>query len=102
MTEVDLRRLEQAVADYLEAAEFPPGPYDNRNNRMAKVSHGRRRLRESKGAEPAADKTAVLEHLRILHWRIDAEVLRLYDLPAALERKVLDLFSGVHRRGVPF
>ena len=45
---------------------------------------------------------AVLEQLKILHWRIDAEVLRLYDLPAALERKVLDLFSGVRRRGVPF
>jgi hypothetical protein len=42
------------------------------------------------------------EQLKILHWRIDAEVLSLYNLPAPLERKVLDLFSGVRRRGVPF
>jgi hypothetical protein len=54
-------------------------------------------------AEPQtpADEAA-MERLRTLHWRIDAEVLRLYDLPAALERKVLDLFTGIRRRGVPF
>jgi hypothetical protein len=40
--------------------------------------------------------------LRELHWRIDAEVLRLYGLPVHLERQLLDLFSGVERRGVPF
>jgi type I restriction-modification system DNA methylase subunit len=43
-----------------------------------------------------------LESLRVLHWRIDAEVLRLYNLPARLERQVLDLFCGSERRGVPF
>ncbi len=42
------------------------------------------------------------EELKYLHWRIDAEVLRLYDLPAAMERHILDLFTGVQRRGVPF
>jgi len=42
------------------------------------------------------------EQLKILHWRIDAEVLRLYNLPALMERKVLDLFEGIRRRGVPF
>jgi hypothetical protein len=40
--------------------------------------------------------------LKLLHWRIDAEVLRLYRLPLHLERQLLDLFSGVERRGVPF
>jgi len=34
--------------------------------------------------------------------RVDAEVLRLYDLPAALERQLLDLFAGWKRVGVPF
>jgi hypothetical protein len=29
-------------------------------------------------------------------------VLRLYNLPPKLERRLLDLFSGVRRRGVPF
>ena len=32
---------------------------------------------------------------------LDAEVLRLYDLPPRLERQVLDLFSGWNRPGVP-
>jgi hypothetical protein len=40
--------------------------------------------------------------LRLLHWQIDSEVLKLYDLPAKLERLLLDLFSGVERPGVPF
>ena len=40
--------------------------------------------------------------LKILHWRIDAEVLRLYGLPPHLERQLLELFSVVKRRGVPF
>jgi hypothetical protein len=34
--------------------------------------------------------------------RLDAEVLRLYDLPPRLERELLDLFAGHQRAGVPF
>jgi len=34
--------------------------------------------------------------------RVDAEILRLYDLPPRLERQVLDLFAGQQRPGVPF
>jgi len=48
------------------------------------------------------DHTTPEEELKYLHWRIDAEVLRLYDLPARMERRILDLFTGVQRRGVPF
>ena len=33
---------------------------------------------------------------------IDAEVMRLYDLPPRLERQVLDLFTGWERPGVDF
>lgn len=36
----------------------------------------------------------------LLH--MDAEVLRLYDLPPRLERQLLDLFNGHQRAGVPF
>lgn len=32
--------------------------------------------------------------------RMDAEILRLYDLPPRLERQLLDLFQGVERKGV--
>ena len=42
------------------------------------------------------------DELKTLHCRIDAEVLRLYDLPPQVERQLLDLFTGVERRGVPF
>jgi len=34
--------------------------------------------------------------------QIDAEVLRLYDLPPRLERELLNLFAGWQRPGVPF
>ncbi len=43
-----------------------------------------------------------LDKLKTLHWQIDVEALRLYELPSHLERQLLDLFSGVKRRGVPF
>lgn len=33
---------------------------------------------------------------------IDAEVMRLYDLPPRMEKRVLDLFQGVQRKGVDF
>jgi hypothetical protein len=33
---------------------------------------------------------------------IDAEVMRLYDLPPRLEKQVLDLFTGWNRPGVDF
>ena len=32
--------------------------------------------------------------------RMDAEVLKLYDLPPRLERQLLDLFESVKRKGV--
>lgn len=42
------------------------------------------------------DKKAVRRALLAM----DAEVLRLYDLPPRLERQLLDLFEGVERKGV--
>ena len=33
---------------------------------------------------------------------IDAEVLRLYDLPPRLEKTLLDFFEGAQRKGVDF
>jgi hypothetical protein len=43
-----------------------------------------------------------VDEARVLLKRVDAEVLRLYDLPPRLERQLLDLFSGQQRPGVPF
>ncbi len=48
------------------------------------------------------DMSIQREALKILHWRIDAEVLKLYALPVALERRLLDYFAGCKRAGVPF
>jgi hypothetical protein len=43
-----------------------------------------------------------MEELKYLHWRMDAAVLSLYQLPPAMERKVLDYFDNQERVGVPF
>lgn len=48
------------------------------------------------------DRDAEREALRALHWRMDAEVLKLYALPVELERRLLDYFTGCKRVGVPF
>lgn len=47
-------------------------------------------------------KDATSEELRDALLRVDAEVLRLYGLPAKLERTLLRLFDGFKRPGVPF
>jgi hypothetical protein len=50
-----------------------------------------------------ANKRGTLDDaLREAILRVDAEVLRLYGLPAKLERALLRLFDGVERPGVPF
>lgn len=51
------------------------------------------------GDHVVAEDAAIL---RNLHWRIDAEVLRLYDLPTEMERQLLDYFAGWERVDVPF
>ncbi|MEY2494892.1 MAG: hypothetical protein QOJ45_1384 [Verrucomicrobiota bacterium] len=51
-----------------------------------------------KGLEQGAET----EKLKLLHWRIDAEVLRLYNLDPKHERLLLDYFNGERRVGVPF
>jgi len=103
ITNVDLGPLEQAVASYLKAARAMPvevrkQPRKARPKRDDRQEH---LFPQAAGAEPAGSE-AVAEQLKVLHWRIDAEVLRLYNLPAPLERKLLDLFTGIRRRGVPF
>jgi hypothetical protein len=107
----DLAAVEKATQAYLEAAQ----QFSNWLGTPAKDTKSRGKTRPRKS--DAGDEQALLgitgergpeeiqarqEHLRALHWRVDAEVLRLYRLPAKLERELLDLFYGVSRRGVPF
>ena len=44
----------------------------------------------------------VQEEAKHLLLCVDAEVMRLYDLPPKMEKRVLDLFQGVQRKGVDF
>jgi len=95
-------RIESAARAYREAAE-----------RWTKEHPQARKLKSPKpkpedsdapdffAAEQEAEQQQLLK-LKYLHWRMDAEVLALYNLPAHLERKLLDYFNGERRVGVPF
>lgn len=76
-----IERIETAVRNYLESVARQEAPLPLRSDDA--------RVEEAKV-------------LRELHWRIDAEILRLYQLPTEVERQLLDYFSGWERAGVPF
>jgi hypothetical protein len=102
----DFAKLEQAVSDYLAAARSATTSSVSRllpqRDETDKHQFGLA-LRGAESSEEGGENgRTALEELKFLHWRVDTEVLRLYALPAAIERKLLDLFSGVRRRGVPF
>jgi type I restriction-modification system DNA methylase subunit len=75
INDTDLRHLSDLVKSYFELVS----PID-------------------KVLAPEADKAEAERRLLA----IDAEVMRLYDLPPKLERQVLDLFAGWERLGVDF
>ncbi len=70
-----VERVTQAAAAYLAHMETPTLPLQ---------------------AEPD------MQQAKRLLLAVDAEVLRLYDLPPRLERQLLDLFEGHQRAGIPF
>ena len=103
--ELDCSALEEAAEQYLEAARaapVTPAASGKRKAKRPKRSRGQALLFPEDSGLEHGDGRAQSERLEYLHWRVDAEVLRLYDLPAHLERQVLDLFTGVERKGVPF
>jgi hypothetical protein len=89
------KRIDRAVSAYLEAAHhFDQQRVGGRLVDAGDLFHA---------ASPSSQTLEqAKQNLMYLHWRVDAEVLKLYDLPAHLERKLLDMFNGVERRGVPF
>jgi hypothetical protein len=100
LLEQNLAALEAAVKNYFDiAAAFS----QQKRGTRSKQKPGRKtaQMNFPLGVAEETDELKEAE-LKQLHWQIDAEVLRLYNLPAPLERKVLDLFEGVRRRGVPF
>jgi hypothetical protein len=98
----DLRPLEKAASEYLAAARASSSIRPQPAKRSAQKAKRTDQMDLFKGEAQTTTSDAESERLKFLHWRVDAEVLRLYDLPAKLERQLLDLFSGVRRRGVPF
>lgn len=98
----DLAPLEKAASEYLAAARDIPSTKSRPTKRCAQQDEPASQMEFLKGEAAVTTSDAQSERLKFLHWRVDAEVLRLYNLPAKLERQLLDLFSGVRRRGVPF
>jgi type I restriction-modification system DNA methylase subunit len=81
LSTLNLQRIEVAVHNYLEAVARYESPLPLRSD------------------DARAEESKILCDL---HWRMDAEVLRCYDLPVYLERQLLDYFAGWERSSVPF
>ena len=50
----------------------------------------------------SGDEAELKEKKKRCLLKIDAEILRLYDLPPRLEKQLLDFFAGEQRKGVDF
>ena len=87
--------LNQAVEAYFKAAQS----FDELKSGGRLVEDGDLFHSTSPSMTTLADAEL---NLMYLHWRVDAEVLKLYNLHPGLERQLLDMFTGVERRGVPF
>ncbi len=107
----DLKHLEAAASAYLDAAKeftaiYQQSPAKTKSStakkKPAKSSASDQMPLGLPGQHADEEIAAAREQLRALHWRVDAEVLRLYALPTELERELLDAFDGVPRVGVPF
>lgn len=111
LTACDLARLHASTRAYLDAATEFSATYQR------PAAKSKSSVTTKKSAKPSAadqmqlglpgqpadeEMTVARERLRALHWRVNAEVLRLYALPPKLERELLDAFDGVPRVGVPF
>jgi hypothetical protein len=59
-------------------------------------------LMQKQGTLPSFNNEQAFVDTKRLLLGIDAEILKLYSLPVRLERKLLDLFSGYQREGIPF
>jgi type I restriction-modification system DNA methylase subunit len=99
----NLNALEHAVTVYLNDAEHVASNVNHESAGRGRKIDPRQLLFQPGNPSSASEgPTSQNERLKSLHWRIDAEVLQLYNLPSAFERRILDLFRGIRRRGVPF
>lgn len=95
-------RIESAARAYREAAER----WTKQHPQARKPKSRKRKPEVADELDFFADQQEAAQQqfleLKYLHWRMDAEVLALYNLPAPLERQLLDYFTGERRVGVPF
>jgi type I restriction-modification system DNA methylase subunit len=107
----NVAHLENAVQTYITAAREFTTKYGSvevaskkreKSKKTQAISEGPELPFEGLKPEKPDAASAARECLRALHWRVDAEVLKLYALPAEDERELLDFFDGVPRVGVPF
>ena len=79
-------------------------PLPHLTDHLAKIADAARSYLRYVQRDPDAilQRPLSLEKARTLLLRVDAAVLRMYDLPIELERQLLDYFAGWQREGVPF
>lgn len=95
-------RIESAARTYREAAErWTKAHPQTRKPKSQKQKPDGSDAPDFFSADQENEQQQLLE-LKYLHWRMDAEVLALYNLPAKLERQLLYYFTGEKRVGVPF
>ena len=95
-------RIESAARTYREAAErWTKAHPQTRKPKSQKQKPDGSDAPDFFAADQENEQQQLLE-LKYLHWRMDAEVLALYNLPAKLERQLLDYFTDEKRVGVPF
>jgi hypothetical protein len=71
------------------------------DTRAAQIEQAAMRYRAIAASDgPLFDSSATPKIIRQALLEMDAAVLRAYDLPPRLERQLLDLFTGVERKGV--
>lgn len=99
-TAAQIAAVESAARAYRAACpRHPGGPRSARRDRTAEIPG---LFEDPSGHSSTSEPPSAEDHLRALHWRMDAAVLRIYDLPPALERSLLDYFTGHSRDRVPF
>lgn len=92
--------LERLAKSYIEMATKSELPSQTEKKKRSKQGQS---IDELPGfGSKIPDQIDHENHLKYLHWKLDAAVLALYKLPPQLERKLLDFFTGYQRVGVPF
>lgn len=92
----NFHELEQAARNYLNAARQWSAA------KAEAASEEALPLFKNPAKKKPSTSAPTEEELYILHLRVDAEVMWLYNLPPAMERRILNLFEGRQRKGVPF